>query len=146
MAYITISSQIHRQQLLDLFYGDVKEFVVDEGERGGGFYLTLARDHLDVAELCELFEDIILGGNMALVGSPKLYETVREIAFVGRRTQTAQDLERYFRYNHTLCIEGYINFRLAWASYRVHYALHMLIKKSLRFTKYSSGIGETYDN
>ena len=140
---ITISSRDYRQQLVDLYYGDVREYVTREGELGGAFFFTLKREGLDAFGIAELFEDIILGGNEALANSPKLYETVRGLVFA-ERAGMARDIEEYFRHNRALCIEGYLNFRLTGATRDINHVLYSLAKRCISVTKY--GIGEAYDN
>ena len=136
MKGITISSRDYRQQLIDLYYGDVREHVTNEGERGGSFFFTLQREGMDVYGIAELFEDIILGRNEALANSPKLYETVRDLVFAGERDRMAREFEEYFRSNRELCVEGYLDFRLAEESRKVNRVLYALAKK-LHFTGYS---------
>ena len=142
MKGITISSRDYRQQLIDLYYGDVREYVTHEGERGGSFFFTFNGEFMDVCAVAELFEDIILGRNEALANSPKLYETVRDLVFAGERDRMTRELEEYFQSNRELCVEGYLNFRLAEAARKVSRVLYALAKK-LHFTGY--GIGEAYD-
>ena len=141
---ITISSRDYRQQLVDLYYGDVREYVTREGERGGEFFFTFRRENLDALEIAELFEDIILGGNDALANSPKFYEAVRGVVFAEKRGRIARDIEEYFRHNGTLCIEGYLNFRLAGAARETNRVLYSLAKRCLGFERHR--IGEAYDN
>ena len=143
MADIIISSRDYRQQLIDLYYGDIRELVVREGELDGFFFFTIERRNLDVYGIAELFEDIILSGNEALVCSPKLYETVRGIVFRPMRERTARELENYFRCNREMCVDGYLNFRLAGAVREVNRVLYALIKKYFYFT--NPRIGEIYD-
>ena len=133
MKGVTISSRDYRQQLIDLYYGDVREYATNEGERGGSFFFTLEREGMDVYGIAELFEDIILGRDEALANSPKLYETVRDLVFEGERDRMARELEQYLQSNRELCVEGYLNFRLAEASRKVSRVLYSLAK----FTGYS---------
>ncbi|MCL2674697.1 MAG: hypothetical protein FWE92_05125 [Defluviitaleaceae bacterium] len=145
MADIMISSQVYRQQLIDLYFGDIREFAVSASEHGGAFFVTLAREKLDVYELCELFEDIALIKNEALITClPKFYETVREVAFRGGRRQIAQELEIYFAEHNGLCVEGYMNFRLSNLEHIINMTLYTIIGNSMQLRKYR--IGETYDN
>jgi len=143
VAEITISSRDYKQQLVDLYYGDVREFVVREGEPDGSFFFTIRREGLDAHGIAELFEDIILGNNTVLASSPKLYEIVRDLVFSAERPLIARDIEEYFRQHKHLCIEGYLNFRLAGAPRRVNRVLYSLMKRCLHVTKYR--IGEAYD-
>jgi len=146
LADITISSQVYRQQLIDLYYGDVREFAtLDEVTHSAAFFVTLARENLDVYALCELFEDILLSKNDALTTClPKFYELAREAAFGHMRAKMARELEMYFDQHTELCVEGYMNFRLFGAAQRVNNALYALIKKCLKFKE--CRIGEAYDN
>ena len=145
MADITISSQVYRQQLIDLYYGDVREFAMIDGEHCGTFFVTLAREKVDVYALCEFFEDIALSRNDALTTClPKFYELVREAAFGSARAKMARELEMYFDHHTELCIEGYMNFRLFDVAYRINNALYALIKKCLHLNE--NRIGEAYDN
>jgi len=125
---------------VDLYYGDVREFVVRQGECGGQFFLTLRREGLNAYALAELFEDIVLGGNDALANSPKLYETIRGLVFAPNRERTARGIEEYFRHNSRMCVEGYLNFRLPHAAGLVNNALYSLARACRRTQ------GETYDN
>jgi len=143
MANIIISSLAYKQQLIDLYYGDIKEFVTSEGEHGGSFFIVIERDSLDMVGLCELFEDIVLYKNEVLACSPKLCEIVRNLCFVADRQRMAWELEEYFAQNNELCLEGYLNFRLGDVGRKVNHALYSLIKRCLNFGTYR--IGETYD-
>ena len=145
MADITISSQVYRQQLIDLYYGDIRELAVSTGECGGTFFVTLARESLNVHQICELFEDIALIKNEALITClPSLYEFVREAAFKADRANIARELEGYFAQSTELCLEGYMNFRLPDIDSIVNNTLYALIRKRMQFNEYR--IGETYDN
>ena len=143
MAEITISSRYYRQQLVDLYYGDVREFVVQEGYLGGFFFFTLDRECLDIYGITEMFEDIVLSANAALAGSPKLYEQLREMVFSTERAKIALELDKYFQTNRELCVEGYLNFRLSGAVSRVNRALYSLAKRCLSFEK--RRIEDAYD-
>lgn len=145
MEHITISSQVYRQQLIDLYYGDVRELAVNAGECGEMFFVTLTRADLDVHELCGLFEDIALIKNDALMTcQPNFYEFMRETVFETARSGMVQGLESYFAQHAELCVEGYMNFRFRNAQHMVDTAMYAVIKQCRQFNQYR--IGETYDN
>ena len=133
MAIITISSQIYKQQLIDLYYSDIREFATSAGECGGTFFVAIAREKFDAYKLCELFEDIAIIKNDALTTClPKLYEFVREAAFGADRISMVQGLTRYFAQNTELCVEGYMNFRLSNIDNMVDTALYALLRRHMQ--------------
>ena len=144
MGQIIISSRDYKRQLIDLYYGDVKKFVGIEGECGGVFYFALEREVFNAADLCELFEDILLDNNAVLMASPVAYEAVRNLVFVPEREAMVREVEAYFLHNTELCVEGYINFRLKDAECKINDALYALAKRCLKFTV--PKVGEVYDN
>ncbi len=136
MDSITICTRAYMQELIDFYYIDVKEHVLEEGMVGGEFFFTLPRQVVDAAQLSEVMEDILLEKNPIVSSQAKVFDTLKTKVFgqVQVRQQMALALAEHLQTQSQLNVDGYIQFRLGRYEAMISEILYSAVKKNLKVT------------